>query len=679
MRQLVIHTGTNHGAAAAGTARAQTARMTSPSPSIRRDPRGRGLVSLLPAVALLAAACMGHSRFDDPDCAYPDQAVAACPTRPAVDSREGRTELRVLVLTSDLASPSLSAARSALDRLGVSYDVLEVATQPLTAARLATPSAACAYRGVILDVSGLPVVENGDFASGLSDAEWQILSDFEVRCAAREVVWYAYPGPELGLEPRAERDGVEPVDAVLTRAGELAFPYLQPLAHISFQGGYAYLAAVKDPVTTTALVQTARGEVLVAVHRRADGSEVLAMTVDSSDISIHAKLLEHGVLSWLMRGLFVGQRRAYMSPQIDDLFIPNFIWVPGAGQGTDSLRITAADMDGLARWQGELAARLPAGSRFVTTLALNAAGTTGRYEGTDLEPAALAHAADFFWLNHTWDHLNMDMLSYGDAQAEIERNLDYAARHALPGFDPTAAVTPEVSGLDNFAAVAGMLSAGVRVVVSDSSITAALRPKNPGTNSAHNVGRANPLDSCLYQVPRHPTEIYVNCATAEEEVDRYNLVNGDDVGRDLTYAELLDREAQWALRLLLDGDIDPLMFHQSNLHTWNGTHSLYSDWVDAALSRFTAAVNLPVLSLPLGDIGRAMRARNALDRCGAVATLVTRGAATSLEIRVEGACAVPVTGLDAPAAGVVEVYGGVPTTSVALEACQTTSIPVTGP
>ena len=94
---------------------------------------------------------------------------------------------------------------------------------------------------------------------------------------------------------------------------------------------------------------------------------------------------------------------------------------------------------------------------------------------------------------------------------------------------------------------------------------------------------------------------------------------------------------------------------------------MYTDWVDEVIERYTAQMALPVQTLDLAAIAQVMQERGAYDSCGVRAVRF----ADRLELTGAAACTVPITGLDAPASGRVEVYGGVPTTFVELDPCST--------
>jgi hypothetical protein len=183
------------------------------------------------------------------------------------------------------------------------------------------------------------------------------------------------------------------------------------------------------------------------------------------------------------------------------------------------------------------------------------------------------------------------------------------------------------------------------------------------------VGRVNPFEPRIYQVPRHPTNIFFSASLPFEEVGLYNQLYADEIGRELTYEEIVDDEATIGLARMLAYDVDPTMFHQANLRVFGDAtaHALYTDWVNRVVERYSALVALPVLGLDLGQVARVMQEREAFDRCGLTATLSADR--TTLHLESTSACTVPITGLDAPDAGEVESYGGVPTTLVPLTGC----------
>ena len=595
-----------------------------------------------------------------------------------------RVKLATLLLSATGEEPAFEAARAALDRLGIPYTTLITTEEALVEEALFEADGTCRFRGVILSESSLSYFDDAtqQWLSSLSEQEWNTLDDYESRCDAREVIWYAWPSPEIGLDFVAEFQSDEAVPTRLTVAGEDVFSYVQPDAQITIYDAWGYRARVLDATTTVPLVVTEEGDVVSVVHTRPDGREVLAMTMDSSEYSLHASVLGYGVLRWLHRDVFVGVRRTYLSAHIDDLFLSTEMWVPDRkDDAIVQYRIGGQDLERLVQWEKQLRAKLPTGSNFVTTMAFNGEGAT---RSAEFEPSLMdafdIHKDEFLWLNHTWDHTNMDEMSEMDAQAEMVQNCELADALQMRGFSCASAVTPQISGLDNPNAVSGMLLAGVKYVVSDTSVTAVLNPGNPGTNPSHNVGNLNPIDPELYQVPRYPTNIFFNCSVPEEEVDLYNHLYAEEFGCALTYPQILQQDTNLALHYLLTYDANPLMFHQANLRFWQESdgswHSLYTDWVDTAISRFLELVQLPIVSLTLEENGILMEERKALAGCAPTATLVMEGEQYHIELNTIDTCVVPLTGVDSESSGFVEYYGGEPTTFVDVAPNETWTIPL---
>lgn len=596
-----------------------------------------------------------------------------------------RIELKLLVLTATGDEPSYLAARSALDRIGVPYDVLIATATDLVSSLLSNGVDDCYYRGIVIAVGGLVYFDTGtqQWTSAFSENEWTILADYERACSARELDWYGFPSADFGLALASSFTSSDAVAARVTSAGAGVFPYVPASAAIPISDAFGYKATVTDPAATTALIESDDDGVLVASHVAPDGREAMLVTVDSNPNLVHGLVLEYGLVSWVSRGLFIGKKRAYLSPQVDDIFIDDDMWNTATHRnapdldGVDTFRITGSDLDALVSWQSDFRAAHPAGSQYITAMVFNGVGTLRSvYPDQTLFAAARSAGANLTWLSHTWDHENMDGMTAAAAGNEVARNCQLAERYRLNGFSCMDLVTPDMSGLTSAEALQGIEGAGARYLSSDTSITedvAAARGTVPGNNPSFNVGRVNAQDAQIYEVPRHPTNIFYDVATREAEVDEYNTIYRSYWGRDLSYDEIIDVEASFGLHYLLTGDVDPLMFHQTNLggELVDGTrHSLFGDWIESSVARFTALVQFPLVSLTQRDLAGAMAARGALDACGVAATYVEAGAAATLELSAGDACVVPITGL-ASSAGALEIYAGVPTTDVVMTAGST--------
>jgi hypothetical protein len=136
--------------------------------------------------------------------------------------------------------------------------------------------------------------------------------------------------------------------------------------------------------------------------------------------------------------------------------------------------------------------------------------------------------------------------------------------------------------------------------------------------------------------------------------------------------QILDSESNTLLAHLLAGDINPVMFHQANLHAYDGTHALMTDLLDQVISKYAALRVLPIVSLQMNDMGARMQDRAARDPAGVNATI---SPGKSITIRTTQAVSVPVTGAVGDNA---EVYGAVTISRVTLAAGAEITLPLAG-
>src|SRR5262249_36532984 len=141
-------------------------------------------------------------------------------------------------------------------------------------------------------------------------------------------------------------------------------------------------------------------------------------------------------------------------------------------------------------------------------------------------------------------------------------------------------------------------------------------------------------------------------------------------GRDLTYAEIIDKESSILLAYLLKGDMDPWMFHQSNLRAYDEVHTLLGDLLDRVLEKYDRLSTVPILSPAMGDLGQRMAKRMQYDAADVAATVVP---GESITLSARNAATVPVTGLRLPDA---ETYGNQTIAYIALGADQTITVPL---
>lgn len=608
-------------------------------------------------------------------------------------------DMRVLIIAADGNEYAVPAIRNTLEHLGVPYDVMLAKDIPLTADKLCSMSGAygaAKYQGVILATGALSYYNATTqlWESAFTSEEWAKLWQYEAKYRVRQATLYTYPGSSwpdsYGLAtPNPVWGSGTTVTATLTAAGRQVFPYLQPTAKIEFRNTWTYQAA---PVTATSLLQDGAGNAIVSVNNYPDGRQNLAVTADGNPYLMHAVALGSGIVNWVTKGMYIGQRRVYMSPQPDDIIIADDVWDPKtrSDQTGKSYRITANDYRRYLSWQttrnttrlGTVIAEMP----------FNGVGAVpGEYASDDLTPEVKRNNSGFHWLSHTFTHANLDLISYTNTISELKSNDEMAKKNGLnlKSYNKDALVTPQISGLNNAEAVRAMADFGVRWLVSDTSKFCghrdAARQAQAGCPRP-NTGIYHDLQPRIMMIPRYPMNLYYNVTTPAEWVDEYNYYYNAYWGRNLSYAELLDNQSEFWLSYLLNFDMRPVMFHQSNLRAYDGTRSLLGDLIDATIAKYSAIYNLPPESRTQRQIGSLMAERMVLNDALAPAAgsalrarIVPGSSSSSIVITnpTSATVLVPVTGVNWSGAKSRETYGGQTTSKVESKANGST-VTITG-
>ncbi len=586
--------------------------------------------------------------------------------------------LKLLVLAGDGTEADLPAIQQALDYMGTPYTVYISSQHPggLTAGLL---SSGCQsfYQGVILTTGALAYYNGSSYVSGLSAAEWQTLYSAESSFGLRQLSWYTFPSPDYGYTGNvsAVDTSTTPLAASFTAAGAPLFPYVNTASPLSISLAYTYLAHAATDGTATPLLQDAAGDVLALLHATPDGRQVLALSFDSNPNLTHDQVLAYGLVNWVSQGLFLGQRHVGLVAQPDDVFIADDTWNPAwtfaanncnhpVDNTGQSYRITAADVTQVLGWQNQKRAQ-PISQALRLQLAVNTVGSTGIYSPDTLTGSLQANQAQFLWIDHTYDHEDLTTVSYAFALNEFQQNTQRAQALGLAAYNVQNLVTPGITGLTNAQAMQAAYDSGVRYVVSDTSLAGY-------NNPSPNAGAYNSLQPQILQIPRHPTNLYFNVSQPSEWTAEYNCLYHSFWGQDLTYAQILDKESSMLLSYLLKGDLDPLMFHQSNLRAYDGTHSLLGDLLDATLAKYSALLTLPLVSPSMDLLGQQMAQRMAYNAAGVTATIVP---GQSITLQAQRATTVPVTGLIASGS---ETYGGQSIAHLTLAANTPLTLPLNG-
>jgi hypothetical protein len=532
--------------------------------------RGRWLVAALAALTLLS---LGAGR-----------ASALVVDPPA------RVDLQVLLVSADGTEPTFGLWKATLEKAGVPYDSLLAVDEPLTMDRLVAGPSHARYQAVVLATGNLVYFDGASWASALSPEEWATLHEYESSFGIRQISAFAYPGPEYGLEYPSAAGDLGGQTGAVTEAGATVFPYLVGPVPIA-QSSWGYTTAPTDPLAFETLVSLG-GSPLAGVYTHPeDGREELVMTVDSNQWMPQGQLLAWGLLRWVTKGVHLGYQRAYLGLDIDDVFLPDDRWdmvtntTPEDGPG---VRMRAADVVRAASWGQTNGLRLD----FV----FNGEGARLR---DPLTWALLLWKQSFGWVNHTFTHHNLDAESQADIESEITRNINFARRYNLPGFDPEELVTGQHSGLNNPAMPPALEQTGIRWIASDSSRTFDQAPLGPALT-----------------VPRYPTNVYYNVGTRAEQLDEYNYIFYEACvptpvttcfTEPATWEVYVDNSAKQIFDHILANDPRPHYFHQSNLAEEGTFYAV----VDEVLRRYRAYVRAPLVQPRQSQAGQALARANA--------------------------------------------------------------------
>ena len=649
-------------------------------------------MTLLPAGAALA----DDSSFPpviDPVLTQPLEPILTPVTKTIKGLRSLLTnsrEMKLLVLTADGTEPSFAAIRSILDQMGVPYDAV-VLTQ--TGGKLPRLERLLKgnYQGIILATGNLVTCSTTPCSVALPDAGWKELDEYAVQYGVRMLAYYTFPDPRYGIAwtGHAQVGGT----ASFQPASAEAFPDLTRSTPVSIKDAYTYTAILTPGAgETTTPILSMDGDAVGVLHKKADGREYLALTFDNSPHLTHSLAFGYGLVKWVTKGLFIGSRKFYFSPQIDDLFLASDLFDatdpncrPSGFQLDPTvdpsitcpvIRTTGEDLDITKSWQNS-ASSLSNGSIKVT-MAYNGFGITPDADPPDpdsLPSAATRHRSNFFWVTHTYDHENLDCFqpvpnsgvctpaTYAQSNMELSLNANIGRQLDLVE-DKRSIVTPNLSGLTNPNFLAAAANNGIRYMVSDSS--------KLGPDFPHNTAVWSPIRSSILLIPRRPTNIFYNVHTPELGVagsatDEYNYFYGPNgisrVGgpggppffsTDQTYQQIIDREAELIVRNMLRGEVYPLMFHQANLVAYDGQNSLFTDLGNAVLAKLRSFSPLPVTSLDQSSIADITLDRMAFNSSGVTGTL---NPGVSMILKSSKSAKVPVTGL---CRGACDSNGGQP-------------------
>jgi hypothetical protein len=561
----------------------------------------------------------------------------------AEDMSATSVDARLLLVGVGGHEAALAAMQTELAYIGIPYATVDAAALDGTA--LSDGTTHGLYNGVIAVACGIPNAPDPAAATALT----AYLAAFHVREACLDAAAdgrYGF-GDAESVDTRAAT-----MSLAYAAAGRTVFGWYATDAPVVVGGVTAAMAPPADASTTPLLVDGA-GRPGVAVHAFADGRELLLVTFDQSAADAHTHQLLPGVASWVSRGVFVGEKRAFFGAQADDMFLGTVLH-----DGT-TFRLGADDLRNVARWQTQARAQAAAGG-LALTLPFNGVEVT---DADPLTQAARDVGPQFHWLSHTFDHHRLDYADYARMTQELTSNDAVMSKYGFGPYDRPSLVTPDVSGLMNAQVMQAAADWGIAQLVCDASYKGCDPP-------VPNTAITNPLVGALLMIPRIPTSLYADVSVPDDWVAQYNALHGGQLAGPLTYDQILDVESDALLAHLAAGDMTPWMFHQANLRAYDGTHTLLTDLLDRLMAKYAALRVLPVVTLTMSDVGARLRARTALAAAGLVATV---GPGPAITVSATQAITVPITGARAPNA---ETYGSVVISMVDVPAGGTVTLPL---
>ncbi len=401
--------------------------------------------------------------------------------------------MRVLVITDSNDPTTASGIAYAdwittLNREGVPYDSVVTNSSSVGSVPLPALSSTASDGTQVADYQGVVVATSG--TEGLSTAQWTTLQTFEQHFNVRQVTAYAVPSSDYGLTtatPVGTFSG-SPSPA-LTADGAKVFPYLNK---VDFDPGtFGYEGTPTPGANVDTLISGPSGSSLLGVYTSSDGRQTMYQTFNENQYMIQSQLLRHGELDWLARNTYFGDQRNYLETNIDDNFLSDSSWSVAGNATTaahstdfnpaDALREVPADVTTAATWSKTNNFRLDMLFNGGGSVQAASGGTDpllAAFQGTD--PATgKPYSNDFGWINHTWDHPNLDegCATQNYIEAEINQNAAWAAK-AASGGNPVSGGLGLTSSIDP-AQVLGYENPQV-VVTGEHAGLANLIPGNPG-------------------------------------------------------------------------------------------------------------------------------------------------------------------------------------------------------
>ncbi|CAM9838625.1 unnamed protein product, partial [Discosporangium mesarthrocarpum] len=413
-------------------------------------------------------------------------------------------------------------------------------------------------------------------------------NDFEVQQRLKVSQFFAPPvfSPENPIAPGIKMTVAGDARVGITRNGMQTNPRLrniftrpvQQWNNVFVNGTCTILAEYADEAGAPLLSNFVLPSASLVEWIGDDGLEELHVFFSVAWFDMGSWAWTHYINEWATRGVFQGERRFYLGPVVDDLFLATnqFVFDGGDNLGPED-RLTGAELEQLAAAQASINSQY--NSDVVVEFAHNAQGIlekvnsdylpvftdpdagllpkgvkvqgegvppvvarnyleealpgmvaefqSGLWASDDLLTSVLgASKNDFFWQSHTFNHFSRDNLGASDCRIEDQGNVEVARLMNFyfdnPNYNWRSMTSPGITGLYNKFCLESGANQQMKCYPGDNTYTGittsvslvAENEYHPLTTTVETNGYAGSVI-----VPRYATFIYFNCVTPQCLVD----------------------------------------------------------------------------------------------------------------------------------------------------------------
>jgi len=265
------------------------------------------------------------------------------------------------------------------------------------------------------------------------------------------------------------------------------------------------------------------------LHKTEDHREQMHFFFSQSKNLFLSKYFAPIWVKWLVRNLYTGKRRTYLSLQVDDVFIPTELWDPRELSGRNFekqlYRNSVEDIEHYLDFQSNYLKKKTKDFHFKIEMAFNGKGIL-EYGGLKLDPLSIylkRQAPSFNWVSHTYNHLELDHLNYEQVRHEVIDNNKAAftfLEDNIHLYSTKGLVTPRISGLFNPQALSAFADQNYFYVIGDNTVRnlAPIENKHLARKTTEQLNGFKGINI----IPRFPNDIFYNVSNPWELQTLFN-------------------------------------------------------------------------------------------------------------------------------------------------------------